>query len=83
MFEKLISQALDSLKRAGATEDQLRTTEAKLQRRQQEKPDPRIALIGFTGVGKSSTINALFVVRSQRTRKKPVSSWTSPATTPS
>ena len=60
MFDRLISQGLDAFKRAGASDDQLRAAEAELQRRQQQEPDPRIALIGFTGVGKSSTINALF-----------------------
>lgn len=60
MFDRLISQGLDALKRAGASDDQLRVAEAELLRRQRQEPDPRIALIGFTGVGKSSTINALF-----------------------
>lgn len=60
MFERLISQGLDALKHAGASDDQLRMAERELQRRQKEEPAPRIALIGFTGVGKSSTINALF-----------------------
>ena len=60
MFEKMIKQGLNALRGAGATDDQLRVAETELRERVQREPDPRVALIGFTGVGKSSTINALF-----------------------
>lgn len=60
MFDKFLKQGLDALRSAGATEAQVREAQLEVQRRMQEEPDPRIALVGFTGVGKSSTINALF-----------------------
>ncbi len=60
VFESFKKQGLDFLRNAGATEEQLRVAEKEINRRVQEQPDPKVALIGFTGVGKSSTINALF-----------------------
>ena len=44
----------------GVSPADLQATEAALENKLRTEPDPRIALIGFTGVGKSSTLNALF-----------------------
>lgn len=44
----------------GWTQEHVNAAESELRSAADAQPDPRIALIGFTGVGKSSTINALF-----------------------
>ena len=60
MFERLLRQLVDAFRNYGATESQVQMVEAGLRQKMADEPSPRIALIGFTGVGKSSTINALF-----------------------
>ena len=60
MIERIIRQLLNLLRNHGVTESQVRMAEVELRQRMDNEPAPRIALIGFTGVGKSSTINALF-----------------------
>lgn len=60
MFDRIKHQALDAMRQAGMTDDQVQKASGELDRRMVEQGDPKIALIGFTGVGKSSTINALF-----------------------
>lgn len=60
MLERIIRQIVDMLRNHGVAENKVQMVEAELQRKVNEEPAPRIALIGFTGVGKSSTINALF-----------------------
>lgn len=56
----LINDVIVKMRKSGATEEQIHATEAAIEEKLRAEPDPRIALIGFTGVGKSSTINALF-----------------------
>lgn len=60
MFEKLFKSARESMRQAGMTPSEIDGAEAELRRRVDAEDPPRIALIGFTGVGKSSTVNALF-----------------------
>jgi predicted GTPase len=60
MLERVLKQGLDRLRQSGLTETQVADAEEEIRARSLAEPDPRIALIGFTGVGKSSTINALF-----------------------
>lgn len=60
MFDRIKKQALDAMRQAGMSESQVNQASREIDRRITEQGDPRIALIGFTGVGKSSTINALF-----------------------
>lgn len=44
----------------GVDPAQIRATEQAIEEKIRAEADPRIALIGFTGVGKTSTLNALF-----------------------
>lgn len=48
------------LRHNGLTDAQLQNMEGLLWEKMEEESPPTIALIGFTGVGKSSTLNALF-----------------------
>lgn len=57
---KIFSQLVSPLKNSGMTDKQIDDLQLKLTKKIQEIPDPTIAFIGFTGVGKSSTLNALF-----------------------
>lgn len=60
LVESVIAKARRGFRESGMDDYQIQQAEAEIRRRMSEEPDPRIALIGFTGVGKSSTINSLF-----------------------
>lgn len=59
-FLELFKSAIPSLKEAGMTDEQIQHVQDEIHRKKQQLEPPKIALIGFAGVGKSSTINALF-----------------------
>ncbi|MEV4026055.1 GTPase [Actinosynnema sp. NPDC050801] len=64
MFDpkKQLKKAMELLRVGNpqVTDEQWANTESSLQQKMDEAPLPTIALIGLAGVGKSSTINALF-----------------------
>ena len=55
-----LTQLVPTLRQNGMTDNQIEELQQELVKKMQEVPDPTIAFIGFTGVGKSSTLNALF-----------------------
>ena len=59
-FDKASDQARQALLQSGASEKDIQYVLRTLQNKVNEVPLPRIAIIGFTGVGKSTTLNALF-----------------------
>lgn len=59
-FNRFFSQLMPALSKSGMNEQQVEDIRTRLTEKMQEVPDPTIAFIGFTGVGKSSTLNALF-----------------------
>lgn len=56
----IAKKAIDALRSEGASEQEISQVIDVLQKKVEEVPLPRIAIIGFTGVGKSTTLNALF-----------------------
>jgi len=62
LVETFKSAFEEALRKANpqASAEELEQVSAELQRRIQEEPPPKIAIVGETGVGKSSTLNALF-----------------------
>ena len=59
-FNRFFDQLIPALSQSGMNEKQIEDVRSRLIAKEQEVPDPTIAFIGFTGVGKSSTLNALF-----------------------
>lgn len=59
-FKEVESKAREALRKEGVSEKDIGTIIKTFQQRVNEVPLPRIAIIGFTGVGKSTTLNALF-----------------------
>lgn len=59
-MERDIKLFIKSLVSAGVSEADTKKIEEVIEAKLNHKQEPKIALIGFTGVGKSSTINALF-----------------------
>ena len=57
---KVIDTYAEELKRMGMTEDQISKIGEEIIRQKEELGPPRVAFVGLTGVGKSSTLNALF-----------------------
>lgn len=57
---KVIDTYAEELKRMGMTEDQFSKIGEEIIRKKEELGPPRVAFVGLTGVGKSSTLNALF-----------------------
>jgi uncharacterized protein len=62
LIETFKSTFEDALRKANphASSEELEQVSAELQQRIKEEPPPKIAIVGETGVGKSSTLNALF-----------------------
>lgn len=54
------NQIIPALRQSGMKDTDIEEMRAGLKKKMKEVPDPTIAFIGFTGVGKSSTLNALF-----------------------
>ena len=50
----------EKLKKEGVNDKDIESMSKEIQRKMKEVEPPTIAIIGFTGVGKSSTLNALF-----------------------
>lgn len=59
-FKNIFQEFIPELKKAGMSEDDIVKLEDAVQNSMNEEAPPRIAIVGLTGVGKSSTINALF-----------------------
>ncbi|MGI6462813.1 MAG: GTPase family protein [Candidatus Scatomorpha sp.] len=59
-FNKIYTQIIPALLEKGINEQHIEDIRTSLTTKLDEVPDPTIAFIGFTGVGKSSTLNALF-----------------------
>ena len=59
-FKSILGGYRDLFAKSGLSEDQVSYVTNELEKRYKNEPDPKIALIGFAGVGKSSTLNALF-----------------------
>lgn len=59
-FGRIFGELKPTLQKAGMSLTQIFEMEKKLRKAVEDVKPPKIALIGFTGVGKSSTINALF-----------------------
>lgn len=59
-FSPILNQITSSLKKQGVSEKDAVQIEKELKERIDNEPEPKIAFIGFSGVGKSSTLNALF-----------------------
>lgn len=59
-FSSIWGQLAPILRHNGLTDAQVQDMEGRLLRKMEQESPPTIALIGFTGVGKSSTLNALF-----------------------
>ena len=59
-FSEATKRAREALLKEGASEKDVKSIMTALKKKVDEVPLPRIAIIGFTGVGKSTTLNALF-----------------------
>lgn len=60
MFEKAFSSIIPELRNKGLDDRSIQEVRTKVEMEMENVEPPKIAIIGFTGVGKSSTINALF-----------------------
>lgn len=60
MFEKAFSSIIPELRNKGLDDRSIQEVKTKVEKEMENVDPPKIAIIGFTGVGKSSTINALF-----------------------
>ena len=67
-FGRIFGELKPTLQKAGMSLTQIFEMEKKLRKAVEDVEPPKIALIGFTGVGKSSTINALFNADRKSTR---------------
>ena len=56
----IFAQIIGALTKIGISGKDAEHIESELQKRIENEPDPKIAFVGFSGVGKSSTLNALF-----------------------
>lgn len=59
-FSEMFTQIKKALITNGMSESEINKVETQIQQKMKEIEPPKIAIIGFTGVGKSSTLNALF-----------------------
>ncbi|MBQ2633258.1 MAG: 50S ribosome-binding GTPase [Oscillospiraceae bacterium] len=59
-IKKTLELLIPKLRAEGMSDDQIKRLASELEREREKLELPKIALIGFAGVGKSSTINALF-----------------------
>ena len=59
-FKDIYGQFKKSLREKGVSEQDVVFIEKQLEEKIRNERPPQIAIIGFTGVGKSSTLNALF-----------------------
>ena len=55
-----LDQLMEALIKKGVSKNYATIIEGEIKQRIKNEPDPKIAFIGFSGVGKSSTLNALF-----------------------
>lgn len=60
LFKKVFQEFVPELKKAGMSEKDIEELQNSVVERINEEDPPKIALVGLTGVGKSSTLNALF-----------------------
>lgn len=56
----LLKNVVDILNQQGVSASDAQLIQKELEKEMAQEPDPKIAFIGFTGVGKSSTLNELF-----------------------
>lgn len=59
-YRSIFGQFMDAIRKHGVSASDANRIENELNARIRNEPDPKIAFIGFCGVGKSSTLNALF-----------------------
>ncbi len=57
---KVFESFIPTLKENGLTDVQIKSLKEQLDKKMKNESPPTIAIVGFTGVGKSSTLNALF-----------------------
>lgn len=60
IFEKAFNSIIPELRNKGLDDRSIQEVRTKVEMEMENVEPPKIAIIGFTGVGKSSTINALF-----------------------
>lgn len=60
LWKNLFREYVPELKRVGMSEEDIQKLEVEVANRINEEDPPKIAWVGLTGVGKSSTLNALF-----------------------
>ncbi len=59
-FNEMFSQIKKSLEENGMSDAEINSVRTEIQQKMENIAPPKVAIIGFTGVGKSSTLNALF-----------------------
>ena len=60
VFSKIFQEFIPLLKKSGMSDNDINTLERNIKSKMEEEEPPKIAWVGLCGVGKSSTINALF-----------------------